>query len=365
MRIGIDCHVIGGMEQGSASVLLNFLEQIPPGHEYVLYSFDVSRTRRLFRGSQFIHRGIPIRNSLFRIPLLFPYLARRDKCDLFHFNYYSPPLGIRSSILTIHDVIYLDFPEFAPAMRRLQFDSLTRLSAHTAKHILTISEYSKQRILQHFNVPESKITVIPNGLSNSWLHPDLDHIASVWSAIQHRFPRKFALTVGRFDPRKNIPQAARVIRRMVDDGLLDGLVVVGPPDFGAKSIMDRMRADDTLRYVTHSSGLSRSELQALYSNAQFLIYLSLAEGFGMPLIEAMAMGTPILASNRTAIPEICGEAAVIVDPDDFEATLSGAVRMIKSEETSLELREKGKQRVTHFEAEQVSEAIGRLYRQIA
>ncbi|MDG6997808.1 MAG: glycosyltransferase family 4 protein [Nitrososphaerota archaeon] len=365
MRIGIDCHVLNGKDQGTASVLLNFLEHVPSSHEYFLYSFDTSLTKRLFDRPQFVHRGLWMKSSFLRIPFLFPYLAAKDKCDFFHFNYYSPPLGINSVILTVHDLIYLDFPMFSPRIRRLQFDVLTRLSTRTAKHIITVSEYSKGRIIHHFRVPDSKISIVPNGLANSWFEPDLKSIASAWLKMRRKLPNRYALMVGRLDPRKNVPLAARVVRQLVKENLLDGLIVVGPPDFGTNAIFAAMESDDTLNCVTHISGLSKIELQAVYKNAEFLLYLSLAEGFGMPLIEAMAMRTPIIASNRTAIPEVCGQGGLVVELDDFPGIIGTARRLLSDREMKSQLVEREQERVEHFSAYRTSQMLSALYTRLS
>jgi len=152
VRIGLDVHVLNGPPQGTASAWRNLLRHLPPLHEYRLYSFDPALTARLFPERHFVHCRIPIHQPHVRIQLVYPWLARRDHCDAFHVNYYGPWLGAPGLVVTIHDVIYLDFPEYAPAGRRRQMALLGSLSARAARQITTVSEYSKRRIIERFGV---------------------------------------------------------------------------------------------------------------------------------------------------------------------------------------------------------------------
>ena len=362
MRIGIDVHVLNGPPQGTASVWLNLLPHLPPGHEYWLYSFDPAQTARLFPEPHFVHRRIPIRQSHLRITLAYPWLARRDRCDVFHVNYYGPWLGVPGLVVTIHDLVYLDFPEYAPGARRRQMGIFGRLSAWAARQVITDSEYCRRRIIERFRVPEDKVTVVPIGLGRTWTEPDAEAVAAAWSRLTSRVPDRFVLTVGRLDPRKNLALAARVTRALRRLGLADGLVVVGPEDFGGPAIRRAWDADGTVDLVVHLAGLTTAELQALYARARCVLFLSLAEGFGLPLIEAMAMGTPVVASNRTAIPETCGDAAVLVDPAEEEAVIAAARVVLSDDAVRDELIARGRRRVGLYTAERAARQTLETYR---
>jgi glycosyltransferase involved in cell wall biosynthesis len=155
--------------------------------------------------------------------------------------------------------------------------------------------------------------------------------------------------VGRLDPRKNFAQTARAVRTLVDRGELDGLVIVGPEDFGAPRIRAELERERTSSIVTHLSELDTASLQALYRHASCLLYLSLAEGFGLPLIEAMAISCPIVASNRTSIPEVVGDAGLIVDPEDAAETVSAVASVLSSSALRASMIARGKARLKHFD----------------
>jgi len=365
VRIGIDVHVLNGPPQGTASVWLNLLPHLPPTHEYWLYSFDPLLTAGHFPGSHFVHRRIPVRQSHFRIQFVYPWLARRDRCDAFHVNYYGPWFGAPGLVVTIHDLVYLDFPEYAPARRRGQMALLGRLSARAARLITTDSSYWKDRIVERFGVSPGKVAVVPPGLGQEWTSPDRRAIEAAWARIGTRLPPRFVLTVGRLDPRKNFPLAARVTRMLRDMGLADGLVVVGPEDFGATDIRHAWAHDGNEDLVTHMHRLSTPELQALYVHAKCLLFLSMAEGFGMPPLEAMALGTPVVASNRTVMPEVCGDGALLVDPANQEAVVTTARKVLEDEAARAELVERGRSRAAMFTSERMARELLRVYESAA
>jgi glycosyltransferase involved in cell wall biosynthesis len=365
VRIGLDVHVLNGPSQGTASSWSNLLRHLSPLHEYRLYSFDPALTARLFPEPHFVHCRIPIHQPHVRIQLVYPWLARRDHCDVFHVNYYGPLLGAPGLVVTIHDVIYLDFPEYAPAGWRRRTSVLGSLSAWAARQITTVSEYSKSRITERFGVPADKISVVPNGLSQEWTDPDGAAIAAAWARLAPRVPDRFLLAVGRLDPRKNLPLSARVTRELRRLKLVDGLVVVGPDDFGGPAIRRAWAADGTAELVTHFSGLHTSELQALYAHASCLLFLSLAEGFGLPLLEAMAMGTPVVASNRTAMPEVCGDAACLVDPADEEAVVTATRSVLSDEAVRARFVDRGRSRVALYGSDRSARQMLEVYRRAA
>ncbi len=349
MRIGLDVHVLNGPHQGTTSVWMNLLSDLPPTHEYVLYSFDPDAVSRRFPQSHFIHRRIPRMPAAARIGIAFPLMTRRDGCAVFHANYYGPLVGGPPLVLQVHDLISLDFPQYSPGMRTAMFDTLSRASAHAAKRVVTDSEWSKERIIAHYHLPADRIDVVPLGLDASWRCPSEPAIESAWDQLQSRVPSRFALSVGRLDPRKNFAQTARAVRMLVDRGELDGLVIVGPDDFGATRIRAEMERDGTAGLVTHLSALDTASLQALYRHASCLLYLSLAEGFGLPLIEAMSMGTPIVASNRTSIPEVVGDAGSIVDPENAEEIVSALAGLLSSPRLRDSSIARGKARAKQFD----------------
>ena len=322
MRVGLDVHVLTGAPQGTTTVWRAMLGMLPPDDAtYILYSFDPEATAAEFPQPHFLHRRIPMRQPHARFQVAYPWLARRDRCDVFHTNYYLPLLGLPGSVVTIHDIIYVDFPEFAPPSRRAQFGGLTRWAATHARAIIPPSEYTRQRLIERWAIDPDRITVVTNALGWEWHAPDEPAIAAAWTRLRPRVPEHFLLGVGRLDPRKNVVTTARVARA-VDHPL----VWVGGDDFGTQQILDGLRKEGLT--IVRLDGLTTVELQAVYRHAAALLFLSLAEGFGYPPIEAMIMGTPTIVSNRTAVPETVGHAALVVDPDNHEQVVDATSQVL-------------------------------------
>jgi glycosyltransferase involved in cell wall biosynthesis len=359
MRVGLDVHVLTGAPQGTTTVWRAMLGMLPPDDAtYILYSFDPEATAAEFPQHHFLHRRIPTRQPHVRFQLAYPWLARRDRCDVFHTNYYLPLLGLPGSVVTIHDIIYVDFPEFAPATRRVQFGALTRWAATHARAIITPSAHTKDRLIARWGIPPDRITVVHNALSPEWLAPDEAAIAAAWSGLRSRCPDRFLLGVGRMDPRKNIVATARVAR-----ALNYPLVWVGGDDFGTGDI-ERVCQAEGLGMV-RLDGLTTVELQAMYRHADALLFLSLAEGFGYPPLEAMAMGTPAIVSNRAAMPEVVGTAAVLVDPDNHAAVVEATRRVLTDADTRRSLCTRGLAHAATFKPERMAELTARVYRSAA
>jgi glycosyltransferase involved in cell wall biosynthesis len=363
MRVGLDVHVLSGVPQGTATVWRAMLGDLPGGDTtYVLYSFDPAATAREFPQPHFVHRRIPTRQAHLRFQVAYPWLARRDRCDVFHTNYYVPLLGVPGSVVTIQDIIYLDFPAFAPAVRRAQFGVLTAWAARHARAVIAPTAYTKRRLVERFGIPADRVTIVPNALASEWHAPDEAAIAAAWQRLRARCPARFVLGVGRLDPRKNIVATARVARALRAEGLTDGLVWVGADDFGTPAIA---RALETEGPIVRLDGLSTVELQAVYRHAQALLFLSLAEGFGYPPLEAMAMGTPAVASDRTSIPEVVGAAAVLVDSDDLHAVIAASRRVIADASARRALCGAGLARAATFTGADMAARTAAVYARVA
>jgi glycosyltransferase involved in cell wall biosynthesis len=361
MRVGLDVHVLTGPHQGTTSVWLNLLTELRSSHEFVLYSFAPEELAQRFPQPHFIHRRIPSIPALARIQFAFPLMARRDGCDALHMNYYGPLAGGPPLVLHVHDLIYLDFPEYSTGMRRAMFATLGRASARVAARVVTVSEWAKGRIVARYGIPAERIDVVRIGLDRTWMSPSDAAIETAWRNLKPRLPPRYALTVGRLDPRKNFAQTARVARALVERGDLDGLVIVGPDDFGSSGLRAQLARDSTTSVVTRLSGLDNDSLQAVYRHASCLLYLSLAEGFGMPLIEAMAMGTPIIASNRTSIPEVVGDAGMIVDPDDTREVVRAASAVLSDTTLRSALAGRAAARISLFDGSRTASEMLRVY----
>ncbi len=317
-RVGVDAHVLDGKFQGSRSFMESVLREIgrqDSRNTYAIYSFDPDRTRAMFPFQNFEHRRIALHAAIPRLLAFWPWAARRDRLDALFTHYIAPPFGAARQFVLIHDILFESHPQMFPPLLRWRLRLLCRLSAWRAHTIFTVSRYSAAEIVRRYRIPESRIRITPDAADPPGA-PDPDATRTA------RGLQPFLLCVGRLEPRKNIALALAASAAARARGMR--LVVVGREDFASAQLAQTLAAAPN---VVHLRDVPPPLLAALYAHAVALIFPSLGEGFGMPVLEALAHGTPVLASDRTAIPEAGGALARYFDPGatDAETTLAGLI----------------------------------------
>ncbi|MFC2054872.1 glycosyltransferase family 4 protein [Chloroflexota bacterium] len=252
------------------------------------------------------------------------------------------PLAVANQVITIHDLIPLETPKWYTSSYTLWYRFLLPKLAQRAIKIITDSQYSKGRIKYLFNLPEDLLVVIPCGVG--------EEFRAVNNLVKDKVLSKYGInpyyivSVGTLEPRKNLNRLFQAWKSISSKLKQVTLVVIGTEansiiDTGINEIPDSTKL---LGYVPDT------DLPALYSGAKALVFPSLYEGFGLPILEAMACGTPVIASNATAIPEVVGDAGLLFDPRDIEEIASKMIQIIQNEELRLELHHKGLQRSKQF-----------------
>ncbi|PZA06814.1 MULTISPECIES: glycosyltransferase family 1 protein [unclassified Meiothermus] len=256
------------------------------------------------------------------------------------------PLLVRQQVVTVHDVVPLDHPEwlnprFAGWYRFLLPKLLPRV-----RRIITVSEFSKTRILEHIRLEPWRVVVIPNGVDPRF-HP---RTQEEHDQIKERLglpSSHFVLSLGSLEPRKNLGRLlkawALVSTRLPEEVWL---VVAGAK--GKAQIFQEVSLEKLPPRVHFVGHVPDEYLPVLYSAASGFVYPSVYEGFGIPPLEAMASGTPTLTGNRTALPEVVGDAALTVDPFDVEAIADGLWRLVTDAELRQRLRQRGLERSKQF-----------------
>ena len=298
----------------------------------------------------------------FKIPLS----LARERVKLVHEPHYVlPPLLRCRSVVTIHDCIHLMFPEYLP--NRLAYyyaKSSIWAASRKSDRILTVSEASKRDILRFFDVRPEKVEVIYNAIDERFLAPaNPERMDLVRKRYQLDHP--FVLYVGNIKPHKNIERLIASFgeaRKQCDEHLK--LIIIGDEISkypGLRQQVHRHKLDKHVRFL----GFQPMEtLAAFYRLARAFVFPSLYEGFGLPPLEAMACGTPVVTSNVSSLPEVAGGAALLVDPYDEDAIASGIVRAVTDDALRHDLIERGRQRARTFSWKQSVQKIHEIYMQV-
>ena len=298
---------------------------------------------------------------------MLPLELLRVDADILHSPDFIPPLRSRRfrSIITIHDLAFLIYPRFLTEESARYYGQIDRAVQH-AHHIIVPSNATKQDTINLLGVPESKITVISEA-ANPLFHP-MDR-EEAWARARSRFPqlpREFILFVGTLEPRKNLPTLLRAYRHLREAYKVEAeLVFVGRRGWLVEDLF-RQVADLGLQPYCHFLGrVEDSELLFLLNAARCLTLPTHYEGFGLPPLEAMACGTPVVVSNVASLPEVVGDAGLLVDPNAWEELAVALWRVLTDEELVRELRQKGQQRAALFSWERAARETLAVYRQVA
>jgi glycosyltransferase involved in cell wall biosynthesis len=292
-----------------------------------------------------------------------PRAVARAQVDLFHAPHYVvSPLVRRPYVVTIHDCIHLRFPEYLPnRMAPLYARVMMRQAARRAARVLTVSQASKLDILHYLHMPAEKVDVVANGLDEALASaPDAATLARV--ADRYQLTTPFVLYAGNIKPHKNVDrliEAYAILRRR---GMTDvDLVIIGDnlskyPEL--RRLVQRFQLHPHVRFLGFVPG---DTLAALYRLARAFVFPSLYEGFGLPPLEAMAAGTPVVTSNVSSLPEVVGDAALLVDPMDAGAIADAMARLLTDDALHSELSRRGPARAREFSWDIAAQQVHAVY----
>jgi glycosyltransferase involved in cell wall biosynthesis len=367
VRIAIDARKLRDYGIGTyIRNLLRHLSRIDRDTEYVLLCRPEDGDLAATLGSNF--RSVQERASPYSVQEQFriPLALRRERASLFHEPHYVlPPLTPCRSVVTIHDCIHLRFPQYLPSRAAHAYARGALWAAtHKSDRILTVSEASKRDILDYFHVPEQKIDVIYNAIDERFNEPPApDDIERV--KVRYQLNDPFVLYAGNIKPHKNLErliEAFHMFRRPMFEHVK--LLIIG----------DEISKYATLRRAVHRLKLHKhvrffgfvpdQTLAALYRLAAVFVFPSLYEGFGLPPLEAMASGAPVITSNVSSLPEVVGDAAVLIDPYDPEAIADAMRRVLSDEALRQQLKERGLVRARHFSWDRSVRRVHEIYQEV-
>jgi glycosyltransferase involved in cell wall biosynthesis len=221
------------------------------------------------------------------------------------------PLAVKRQAVTLHDCAFLDHPECFTRLFAAWYQWLLPRLVRRVACVLTVSEFSKQRIVERLKVPDDRVRVIPNGVNSAFQPAAPEQIEATRQRLQ--LPARYVLSVGSREPRKNLGRLLQAWEALAPQQPEVSLVIVGAKN---TNTFREAGVPNDLPRVIQTGYLDHADLPLVYAGAELFVYPSLYEGFGLPVLEAMASGTAVVCSNTTALPEVAGNAASLVDPYD-------------------------------------------------
>jgi glycosyltransferase involved in cell wall biosynthesis len=368
VRIAIDVRKLHDYGIGTyVRNLVHGLAQQDGGDTYILLCqrSDMEFVRAL--GPRFEALRVDAGNYSMREQVTVPIALGRARVDLFHAPHYVvSPLTRCPFVVTIHDCIHLRFPEYLPNRAAQTYArAMMRSSAHRARRVLTVSNASKQDILHYLHVPAEKVEVIYNALDERLASPPTDEeVTSIRERFQLTSP--FILYTGNIKPHKNVDrliEAYSILRRRGQQEAQ--LLIIGDDISKYPNLRRMVHRFQMHKHVRFLGFVPDVTLAALYRLASVFVFPSLYEGFGLPPLEAMAAGVPVVTSNISSLPEVVGDAAVLVDPMDAGAIADAMARVLTDPALRATLIARGYERVKLFSWERSVRRIHEVYAELA
>jgi glycosyltransferase involved in cell wall biosynthesis len=367
VRIGIDARKLHDFGIGTyIRNLLRQLAHLDRASEFVVLCRNEDREAVTALGENF--RPVIERSANYSLEeqVKIPLVLRREKVTLFHAPHYVlPPLVRCRSVVTIHDCIHLMFPQYLPGRLAFRYARASiGLAARRAARVLTVSESSKRDILRFVDTEAEKIDVIYNAYDERFgVEPNEEDVVRVRERYQ--LHDEFVLYAGNVKPHKNLErliEAFDIVRRRNLDHLK--LVLIGDEISKYAALRRAVHRHQLHKYVRFLGYMPEETLAVMYRLAGVFVFPSLYEGFGLPPLEAMASGTPVVTSNVSSLPEVAGDAAILVDPYDPHAIADGIERVLTDEELRRGLRAKGIARAKQFSWEHSVRRVREIYSEV-
>jgi len=280
--------------------------------------------------------------------------------DLLHSPDFIPPMGWRFKlVITIHDLAFLMYPQILTAESHRYYTHQIQAAVRRADHILVVSEATRTDVIDRLGVSDDRISVTLEAADQRFKPSTADEVARVRSA--HKLPQEYILFVGTLEPRKNIDGLLRAMSAIKAG---PALVIAGRRGWLYEDIfklVDELKLSERTIWLEN---VADKDLPALYTGASVFCLPSHYEGFGLPALEAMACGTPVVVSGRGSLPEVSGDAGILVNPDDPDSIAEGIRRALEDSELAADLRKRGIERAKSFTWNRMAEQTLAVYRQL-
>jgi len=371
VRIALDARLVTYQRGGIGQYILHLIEELPRLAEWRAGDdLTVLRSRKELApliGDKTAHvRDValwtPPHNRFEQLGL--PLELARLRCDLLHSPDFIPPWrGRFRRLITVHDLTFLYYPQFLTAESRHYYNGQIERAVRVANHISADSTNTKDDLVRLLNVPPEKITVVL--LAHNPMYRPLDAAACEPLLARLGLERGYVLFTGTLEPRKNVTGLLTAYRALFDrKPSVPPLVLAGRRGWLFDEIfaqIEKLKLTERAHFIEN---LPNEDLVALYNAAGLLVLPSFYEGFGLTVLEAMACGTPVVCSERGSLPEVAGDAALLVNPDDLDELTNAMQRALEDETLRAQLRERGLGNVKRFSWEKTARETLDIYKRV-
>ncbi len=369
MRIGFDATAIPDKKAGAGYYIYNLIKNLYKVDKKNRYFIFVKENQKEDFIKTDVHnfKIIPLKilNVTERLKhehFVIPNLIKRLEIDIYHSPHYTRPLFCPArSVVSFHDMSFFLLPELHLKKKSLFFKKMIRISSKKSDRIIAVSESTKNDIIRMLKIPDEKIKVIYSGVSENFI-PIEKMRAKKFIRSFFNIKNRYILFVGRLEPRKNVPVLIRAydkVKKNLNFPLK--LVIVGNEGWKFKKIYETVRNLNLEKDVIFTGYIKEKYLPYFYSASEMFVYPSLYEGFGHPPLEAMACGCPVISSNVSSIPEIVGDAGILIKPEDEYQIATAILNLFKDKSLKKELSEKAIKRAKKFDWFKTAQETVKVY----
>ncbi len=372
MHIGLNAHLLSLSKSYRAAGinwyiynLLRYLPTVGYQHRYTVF-LGHKGTGQAFPEMKTKMTSLPTVNPVVRIlweQTVQPMQVLRQSIDLLHSLAFVQPIFLPCpGIITIYDLSFILFPERLQPLRRLYLHWGTHYSARKAQRIIAISASTKRDIIKFLGVPDRKVNVVPCGVDEDFQPLENQRLLDDFRRKRH-LPKQMVLFVGTIEPRKNLITLLRGYALLGKKLHLPPLIIGGPKGWHYQDVLSAVEELGLQEDVIFPGYIPQEELPLWYNAADFFIYPSLYEGFGLPPLEAMACGTPVIVSNTSSLSEVVGEAGILVNPSSEDQIAEAMQRLWTDDSLRAEMRRKGLDRARDFSWQEAAQERVKVYEQ--
>lgn len=369
MRIGLDAHTLGSRVGGNETFIRNLvssLSSVDVKNEYFVYAYSNEFVDGLINGVQnFQFKNLKPKNPFIRIPFSLPQKMIEDRLDLFLLQYAAPPICPAPYVLVVHDISYERYPEFFNKAELTRLRLLTPLSLRNASHVVTCSEFTKEDMIRHYRLSPKKISVIYYGKNEKY---KLIKDTAALQATREKYDllKPYILYVGNIQPRKNLNRLLLAFKDLKDrERIPHNLVIVGNKAWLYSDVFKLIKDSNLTNEIIVTGYVPEEELPLLYNAAELFVYPSIFEGFGFPVLEAMACGVPVVTSNSSSLPEVAGDGALLINPLSVSDMAQAMHKILTDTNLREELKEKGLRQAERFTWNKTANDFLKIFERVA